>query len=156
MKAKNLHIFICEDKGGPMVSVDYVEALTGLGLAGDRYALGKGSYSKNNPIKRQVTFIANEAIEESNKLLTVPFLPEETRRNIVTEGVDLNSLVGKTFKIGRVIFKGTELCDPCKRPSALAGKENFKEAFDNRGGLRAEVLSGGMITLGEMTLLIIE
>lgn len=156
MKTEIINIFVCKDKGEPMYSLEYVEALKGLGLAGDRYALGKGAWSGNNPVKRQVTFIAMEAIEEANKQLKKPFLPEETRRNIVTMGVDLNSLVGKTFKIGSVIFKGTELCDPCKRPSVLAGKESFKEAFDNKGGLRAEVISGGMVTIGEMILKIIE
>lgn len=156
MKTEILNIFVCKDKGEPMYSLEYVEALKGLGLAGDRYALGKGAYSSNNPTKRQVTFIAQEAIEEANRQLKVLFLPEETRRNIVTKGVDLNSLVGKMFQIGSVVFKGTELCDPCKRPASLARKENFKEAFDNKGGLRAEVISGGMITVGEMTLKVIE
>jgi MOSC domain-containing protein YiiM len=152
MKPEILNIFVCNDKGKPMIELDYVEALTGLGLAGDRYALGKGAWSQNNPKKRQVTFIAIEAIQEANKQLDAPFLPEETRRNIVTNGIDLNSLVGKVFQIGLVVFKGTELCDPCKRPSVLAGKENFQEAYDQNGGLRAEVISGGMITIGEVTL----
>lgn len=156
MTTEILNIFICADKGEPMSALDYIEAITGIGLAGDRYAISKGAWSKSDPQKRQVSFIAIEAIDEANQQLKVPFLPEETRRNIVTRGVDLNSLVGKQFQIGGVIFKGTELCDPCKRPSVLAGKENFKEAFDNKGGLRAEVVYGGMITLGEMTLTIIE
>lgn len=155
MKAKIISIFVCKDKGAPMYSLEYVEALTGLGLAGDRYALGKGAWSNNNPIKRQVTFIAIEAIEKANEQLEVKFLPEETRRNIVTAGVDVNSLVGKEFKIGSVVFKGTELCDPCKRPSSLVNKEYFKGVFDNKGGLRAEVISGGMVTIGEMTLEVI-
>jgi MOSC domain-containing protein YiiM len=155
MVTEVINIFISQDKGKPMQSLDYVEALTGLGLAGDRYALRNGTWAKN-PQKRQVSFIAIEAIEEANKQLDVPFLPEETRRNIVLKGVDVNSLVGKIFKFGSVVFKGTELCDPCDHPSRLIGKKNFKETFDNRGGLRAEVLFGGMITIGEMTLQIIE
>lgn len=156
MKTEILNIFVCSDKGNPMCSLEYVEALAGRGLAGDRYALGTGSYSKDEPLKKQVTFIATEGIESANNQLETPFLAEETRRNIVTKNVDLNSLVGKHFKIGRVVFKGTELCPPCKRPSVLAKKEKFKEAFENQGGLRAEVISGGMLTIGEMTFQVIE
>ena len=158
MKTEIVSIFICPTKGDEdgahhrMVALEYVEALTGLGLAGDRYALGVGAYSKNNPEKRQVSFIAIEAIEESNKLLEAPFEPKETRRNIVLKGIDVNSLVGKTFQIGSVIFEGTELCDPCHRPSKLVDKPGFKDAYDNRGGLRARVIKGGMVTVGEMTL----
>ncbi len=151
-----LNIFICPDNKEEMIPLDYVEALTDLGLAGDRYALNKGSYSKNDPNKRQVTFIGIEAFREANQSLEVPFLLKETRRNIVTGGVNLNSLVGKTFKIGSVMFKGTELCDPCKRPGILADKKDFKEAFENKGGLRAQVLKGGMVSLGEMTIIVID
>lgn len=149
-KPEIINIFTCEDKGKPMIPLEYVEALAGKGLAGDRYALDKGSYSKNYPKKRQVSFVAIEAIIETD------FLPEETRRNIITKDIDLNSLVGKTFQIGVVVLKGTELCDPCKRPSVLANKKGFKEVFENKGGLRAEVIKGGMITIGEVTLKIFD
>ena len=149
---KILFIFVCPDKGQSMVSLDYIEALTGKGLYEDRYALEKGSWSKNEPFKRQFTFISIEGITEANKELENPFLPEDTRRNIVTKGIDLNSLVGKKFKIGSVIFKGTELCDPCDRPSRLADKQGFRKAFNNRGGIRAEIISGGMITIGQIFL----
>ena len=156
MKTEILNIFTCPNKGEPMESHDYIEALTGLGLAGDRYALGTGSYSKTKLGKRQVTFIAIEAFDKANQQLAVPFLLEETRRNIVLRGVDVNPLVGKMFKIGSVIFKGTELCDPCDWPDKKANKTGFKEAYELKGGLRAEVLSGGMVTRGEMTFQIIE
>lgn len=156
MKPEILKIFICSNKGEPMRSIEYVEALTGLGLAGDRYALNKGTCSKDDPIRRQATFIAIEAIEEANSTLEAPFKLKETRRNIVTKNVDLNDLVGKQFQIGLVVFKGIELCDPCNRPSKLAGKEHFQEAFINKGGLRTEIISGGMVTVGEFTLKMID
>ena len=144
-----LEIYISPEmgqKGVPMQRVKEVKALEGVGLEGDRYAKGVGAYSnlKRRTI-RQVSLIAKEAIEEANRLFSTDFTPQETRRNIVIEGIDLNSLVGEEFFVGEVIMRGIELCEPCERPSNLVRKKGFKEAFDGRGGIRAEILSSGII-----------
>ncbi len=141
-------IFISPDKGVPMVPLETVQAIAGVGLEGDRYALGIGAFSKGKrQVIRHVSLVGLEAIEESNTLAEEPFLPSETRRNIVTSGIDLNELVGESFYVGDVEMRGVELCDPCGRPSKLAGKPRFQDAFENRGGLRAEVLSSGLIAV---------
>jgi MOSC domain-containing protein YiiM len=146
---KILSIYICSDKGQDMCEVQQVQAVMQVGLMGDRYALGKGAWSHSKTVKiRHVSLIATEAIIEANKLLSVPFLPQETRRNLLTEGIELNGLVGKRFQVGGVAMRGVELCDPCKRPSALCDKPDFEAAFQLRGGLRAEILSDGMISVG--------
>lgn len=133
-------------KGVPMVKVAEVKALEGVGLEGDRYAEGKGAYSNSKrKTIRQVSLIAREAIEEANRLFSTDFTSQETRRNIVTEGIDLNSLVGEEFSVGEVKMRGIELCEPCERPSNLIGKKGFKDTFEGRGGLRAEILSSGII-----------
>lgn len=152
--AEVINIYICLDKGLPMISVNSTTAIAGLGLSEDRYSTGKGAYSKSKIKKiRHVSLISIEAIEEANRELATPFLPEETRRNILTQGIDLNSLVGKEFTVGVVKMRGTELCDPCKRPSILAGKSDFDSAFENKGGLRAEILSDGEIKVGDEILI---
>ena len=74
----------------------------------------------------------------------------ETRRNIVTEGVDVNSLLGREFQVGTVRMRGAEPTRPCHRPSALVQKTGFAEAFAIRGGVRAEVLSDGTIYVGDL------
>lgn len=143
-------IFICPEMGDKMELLEKVNAIEGAGLEGDRYATGKGAYSKSKPPKiRHVSFISEEAIAIANADLEDKFLAQETRRNILTIGIDLNSLVGKKFRIGDVEFLGIELCDPCDRPTKLAGKTNFKSAFENKGGLRAEILSSGEICVGD-------
>ncbi len=147
--AQVVSLFICADKGLPMVEVQSVNAIVGKGLKGDRYALGKGAWSKAREAIRHVSLIEIEAINEANKNLEVRFMAIETRRNIIVSGVRLNELVGKVFRIGNVKVRGVELCDPCVRPSKLAGKEGFAEAFASRGGLRVEVLSAGTINQGD-------
>lgn len=143
-------IFVCEDMGLPMVNLESVLAIKGVGLEGDRYSTGKGAYSKSRRITiRQVSLIAEESIHEANVGLSDPFLPEETRRNILTRGVNLNDLVGKKFKVGVVEMFGIEHCTPCQRPSVLSKKKGFEKAFTSRGGLRAEILSGGIINVGD-------
>lgn len=127
-----------------MKRVDEVEALTGQGLLGDRYALGKGSFNKGKEGMRQVTLINGIFFEGSG------FHYEDSRRNIVTDGVELMWLIGREFTIGAARMRGVKYCDPCKRPSKLAGKTaSFQEKFFDRGGLVAEVLESGVIRVGD-------
>jgi MOSC domain-containing protein YiiM len=79
----------------------------------------------------------------------VPFEPDETRRNIVVEGADVYALLGREFSIGDVRLRGIEPTRPCHIPSAAANKTGFKEAYSNRGGVRAEILSDGIISVGD-------
>jgi len=131
-----------------------VRALAGKGLEGDRYAMSQGSYSHiARPVARHVSLIGREAMEAANEELTrrglVPFEPEETRRNIIVEGHDVYTLLGQEFCIGHVRLRGSDPTRPCHIPSAAAGKTGFAEAFQNRGGVRAEILSDGTITIGD-------
>lgn len=132
-----------------------VRAIAGLGLEGDRYAIRQGSYSHREPmLARHVSIIASEAIAAANAELRErglsPFEPGETRRNIVVEGVDVYALLGHEFRIGDVHLRGSDPTRPCHIPSAVAGKTQFKEAYQGRGGILAEVLSDGVIAVGEL------
>ena len=152
MSGNVLYIFVCSEKKEPMIGVRSIEVIAGRGLKGDRYERGIGAFSKSRDVVRHVTVIALEAVDEANIPLHRKFLPGETRRNIVTVGIapdDLNSLIGRTFTVGGVTMRGVELCDPCERPSAPSGKPGFALAFKNRGGIRAEVISGGIINIGD-------
>ena len=136
--------------GEAMVKTERAVALAGKGLEGDRYATGKGAYSRSKrETVRHVSLIAQEAIDEANRESGLDFQEAETRRNLVVEGVDLNGLAGEIFLVGAVAMLGVELCEPCERPSRLSGKKGFGEAFRGRGGLRANVLSGGEILTGD-------
>ncbi|HSW98243.1 MAG TPA: MOSC domain-containing protein [Candidatus Saccharimonadales bacterium] len=142
-------IYIAPAAGAPMEAFAGVEALAGQGLAADRYALGVGAYSQAKGGKiRHVTLIAAEDIDAANAAAGTGFTWEDTRRNLVTEGIDVNGLVGAQFCIGDVSLRGVELCAPCARPSALSGKKGFRNAFEGGGGLRAEVLASGLIRVG--------
>jgi hypothetical protein len=135
-------IYISPKKGGDMEGVMTVEAVAGRGLKGDRYESGDGSWGKLG--SRQVTFM-NAAFFEGTD-----YEYAESRRNIFTEGIELMFLIGREFTVGNVRFRGVKYCDPCERPTTLAGKKtSFRETFFDRGGLIAEVLNDGTITVGD-------
>ncbi|HKS61537.1 MAG TPA: MOSC domain-containing protein [Xanthobacteraceae bacterium] len=152
--AQVISLFTCPAIGRPMQDHTFVRALAGFGLEGDRYALGQGSHSHRLPlVPRHISIIASEAIEAANAELVqrglLPFTPRENRRNIVVEGVDVYELVGQKFRIGAVWLRGSEPTRPCHIPSAVAGKSHFRETYQDRGGIRAEVLSDGIIVVGD-------
>ena len=73
-------------------------------------------------------------------------------RNIVLNGIsaaELNDLVGKQFQLGNLQLLGIELCTPCERPAQLLSKPSFMEAFEGRGGIRAEVLNTETLSIGD-------
>lgn len=137
-------ICISPIKREPMREVGSILALKGQGLEGDRYATGEGSYNGGHQGKRQVTLINEEFI------LRTGFEFTETRRNIVTRGVELMYLIGQEFRIGNARMRGIKYCEPCSVPSKLAGKgKSFQRVFHDRGGLIAEVLETGVIEVGD-------
>jgi len=97
---------------------------------------------------RQVSLIEQEVVDRVNRTNGTNFLSEDSRRNIVTLGLSLNNLVGEEFMVWGVRMRGVELCDPCNLPSKLCGKPGFKNFFSGFGGLRAEILTSGLIYIG--------
>lgn len=133
----------------PMRGVAAIQAITGLGLEGDRYAAKLGSFSKKDKPGRQITLVEAEAIEALERELGLVLTPGETRRNLVTRGVALNHLVGRDFTVGGARLRGHELCEPCGDLARMTGKPAILAGLVHRGGLRAEILAGGMICVGD-------
>ena len=139
-------ISLAEATSGPAFSVDEVTALTGKGLEGDRIVNEAGG---DILPKKQVTLIEGEAIDAMQRDYGIEFSAAESRRNICTRGIALNHLVGCTFKVGGTMLRGVELCEPCGIIERLSGKEGARKALIHRGGLRAEVVEGGVIRTGD-------
>jgi MOSC domain-containing protein YiiM len=121
-----------------------VEALTEGGLTGDRYSEAKNRRSPDY----QVTFIELENIEAFTQATGLPLTPDMPRRNIITRGIRLNGLCGKRFKVGRARFEGLELCEPCSLFATRTHREVL-HFFVGKGGLRARIVSGGEICIGD-------
>jgi len=140
-------INIAPEAEAPMRSVSEARAVPGRGLEGDRYFDQKGTFSKPQP-DRELTLIEAEAIEAMKHELNVDYGLSDSRRNLVTRGVPLNHLVGREFWVGEVKARGLRLCEPCSHLQKLS-HEKVLPGLVHRGGLRAQILSEGMIRVGE-------
>ncbi|HEX5822898.1 MAG TPA: MOSC domain-containing protein [Candidatus Limnocylindrales bacterium] len=141
-------IHIAETAGGPMRAIPHARAIAGVGLEGDRYATGRGTYSPDPRTDRHITLIEAEEIEALAERDGIVLAPGETRRNVTTRGIRLNELVGRRFRVGTVECEGTRLCEPCQGLTDLLGKPILKP-LTHRAGLRALILNGGDINLGD-------
>lgn len=144
MAGELLAITIAAARGADVTALDEVEAVAGRGLVGDRYYVAEGTQRED----KQVTLTEVEAFDavaaEHDIRLTAPDL----RRNLLTRGVALNELVGKEFRVGAVRLRGVDLCEPCRGIEARTVPGTLK-AFVKRGGLRAEILEGGTLRVGD-------
>lgn len=122
----------------------HAEALAGAGLEGDRYAEARNRKSPDH----EVTFIELEALHAFTAATNLAMTPAMPRRNIVTEGVRLNDLVGKRFRIGEATFEGLDLCEPCGKFARSTHREALK-FFVKKGGLRARIVNGGLVRVGD-------
>jgi MOSC domain-containing protein YiiM len=116
---------------------------------GDRYCSGEGTFSPR-PQKPdyEIAFIEREKIEAFARDSGLAFTAAHARRNIVTEEVDLNELAGREFLVGEVRIRGTRLCEPCNDLAKASFPETLK-GLVNKGGLRAQILSEGVIHVGD-------
>ena len=143
-----LSIHIAPTAAAAMTSVKEVRAVKSKGLEGDRYAAKLGTYSKDPGSGRDVTLIESEAIEALRRDYQIELAADESRRNIVTRGISLNHLVGKDFRVGEAVLRGTRLCEPCAHMEKLTVKGALRGLI-HRGGLRAEIVKGGTIRVGD-------
>lgn len=142
-------IYTAPEQGAPMQSRDGVRAVAGIGLDGDRYATGAGKYTgQSDDGKRAVTLIEREAVAAAGREYDVEIGEHETRRNVVTEGVPLNHLVGQTFRVGDVTLRGLRLAEPCTYLEGLT-RPGVRRALVHRAGLRAEIVEGGTLRVGD-------
>lgn len=124
----------------PVVAVDAAVAVPGWGLEGDRYATGGGTFASGRP-GSALTLIDAAVLDELGPAV-------DHRRNVVVRGTDLNGLVGRDFALGAVRCRGRRLCEPCAHLDRLNGGGVLRPLV-HRGGLRADVLSAGVIRVGD-------
>jgi MOSC domain-containing protein YiiM len=138
-------IFIAEFQS-PTFSVGSVLAVTGRGLDGDRYLAPADGWA---PRGMAISLIEAEVIEAVREQHGIDLANGRSRRQVVTRGVRLNDLVGVEFTVGEARCRGFELCEPCLSLSELIGEPGLIKALAHRGGLRADILAGGRIAVGD-------
>ncbi|MHB1308023.1 MAG: MOSC domain-containing protein [Limisphaerales bacterium] len=119
---------------------DEIECIAGRGIRGDRFFDYKEDY------KGQITFFAAEVVELLRFELGLPDAhPSGTRRNVITSGFALNSLVGQEFEIQGIRFLGVEECRPCYWMNNAFRHTEAETWLKGNGGLRARILTDGVL-----------
>lgn len=142
-------IYIAASSGGELEARPEALLVSGAGIVGDRY-YHKGHASP----EEELTLVAAEEIDGFNERSGLNISYAAVRRNLVTVGVALNSLVGVRFKIGSAEVEGIELCEPCVVVGRLLAcgeiqpKDVVRE-LRHRGGLRARIVTGGTVRVGD-------
>ena len=147
MSGRVLSIHLADAGSAPMRSVPWADAVPG-GLAGDRYLLGTGHWSSRAVWRNDVTLVAAEDLAAAEAEHGVALGGGASRRNLLTEGVDLGAVVGARLRVGEAVLRADRPCDPCRYLDGLVGGA-AQAALTGRGGLRATVLVPGRLAVGD-------
>ena len=135
-------IYITDRGSAPMERVDEVEAVAGKGLRGDRYMMGTGYWSTYDLC--QVTLIAAEDIEHIARETDLEITAGQHRRNIITRGLDMDLLVGKTFRVGEALLEYDRPRPPCRYIQSIT-QPGMTKALGGRAGICCRILESGTI-----------
>ena len=143
-----LSIHVAPERGAPTTSMAQVRAVPGKGLVGDRH-FGRAESDPDAPRPdREITLVEVETLEALARDDGVRLESGDARRNLVTHGVALNHLVERQFTVGEVALLGLRLCEPCAHLAELT-HESVLQGLVHRGGLRAQILTEGVIRVGD-------
>jgi MOSC domain-containing protein YiiM len=142
-------IWLASTAASPMRRVSSARLVTGLGLEGDRYALGGGTWSRYPVLEKQLTLIDADDVAAVARETGSALAPGDTRRNLVTTGIGLPALVGSWFAVGDALLFGVKRCPPCTHLERLTGIRLVK-AMVLRGGINAAVFAGGPVREGDV------
>ena len=140
-------LYITPKASGAMVSVSEVRAFADRGLDGDRFF--RESWTKANRPDKAVSLIEEETLEDAARELGIDQLAEKSRRNIVTRGVPLIDLLHREFTLGGVLMRGIRLFEPCGHLQKVSRIPAIFAALEHRSGLKAAILSDGVIRVGD-------
>ena len=143
-------LYTVDRMSAPMKKVEQLNALAGLGIEGDRYLLGTGTYSKKPQPGRQITLIQSEVLKWLNDKFEITVKPEESRRNVLTRGIEIKELIETEFFVGPVRLRAHRITQPCPYLEKLLDRPGLYQALWDNGGISCEILSGGIITEGDM------
>ena len=143
-------LFIVDRREAPMKQSEQINAIAGKGIEGDRYLLETGTYSKKPEPGRQVTLIQSEGLDSLKTKFDITVKPEESRRNVLTKGIEINELISTEFFVGPVRLKAHRLTRPCLYLENLLSQPGLYNELWENGGISCEILSGGVIKEGDV------
>ena len=141
--SKVFKLGITKDNNKEIEEVSSIEVLANKGVVGDRH------FDEYNDPYNQLTLIESENIDYYNTKFGLDIPYKDFRRNVVTKGIQLNELIGKRIKIGKVEVEGVDLCRPCRHLTEVLNQDNILKEFLRRGGLRCQILTSSQININD-------
>ena len=130
--------------------VERIDCVAGRGIKEDRFFDHEPDY------KGQITLFDWAVFERvRDEIVKGELHPMAFRRNVVVQGIDLNTLIHQRFTLGDLELTGSCECTPCYWMDQACAPGTF-EFLKGQGGLRARITKGGSLTLGECDLEVIE
>ena len=136
-------IYIAPEGSAAMQRVEEVRTIDGCGIEGDRYCEGTGYYTPYGDVC-EVTLIAAEDLDYIQDELGIRVKNGEHRRNIITRGIDLDSLRRRRFRVGETVLQYDRPRPPCRHVQDLS-EPGMTRALRGRGGICARVVEAGRI-----------
>lgn len=136
-------LFVALESRAPVEARDDVMLVAGVGIEGDRYATKRGFWSDPQWPDQELTFVEAEVAEE------LGIEPRALRRNVIVRGVRLDDLIGARFTVGEALIEGVRPCDPCAHIEQVNARPGLLKALAGRGGLRARIVRGGRVRVGD-------
>lgn len=147
-----LAIYIAPAANAQAISLNTAELQAGRGIVGDRYYQENGTFSEKLRGKpdKEITLIESEQIDRFNNEngFLFDYGYGDFRRNLITQGIGLNALVGQRFRVGQTELEGIRLCEPCSHLAKIIGQQVLQQ-MRHKAGLRARIVSGGTVTVGD-------
>ncbi len=135
--------------GHQIVERDGLKLIAGKGIVDDRF------FEYEEDYKGQISFFDWAVYERvRDEVVKGALEPSKFRRNVLINGVDLNSLIGKEFSINGVRFTGSSECSPCFWMDEACSEGTY-EFLKGKGGLRARILDDGEMSIGSYELVVI-
>ena len=132
---------ITNNNNGHIIEVNSIDVLSSKGVVGDRH------FKEFNDPYCQLSLIESENIDYYNIKYGLNIRYVDFRRNIVTQGISLNDLIGKKLLIGKAEVEVIDLCRPCRHLTEMLDQKNILKEFMRRGGIRCEILSSAQINI---------
>ena len=139
--SKIIKIGITSSNNRKIEEVSSIKVLANKGIVGDRH------FKEFNDPYCQLSLIESENIDYYNVKYGLNIRYVDFRRNIVTQGISLNDLIGKKLLIGKAEVEVIDLCRPCRHLTEMLDQKNILKEFMRRGGIRCEILSSAQINI---------
>lgn len=139
MQGRVRTIRLSPKSGEPQRVVETVQAIPG-GLEGDHHCDIRS--------KRQISMIDQSMLDELSAEIDMRIEPGMIRENIVTEGLELETLEeGTRLQLGEAIIEVTKARTPCAIMSSV--HPDLRQKMEGRAGIMARVVQPGTIQTGD-------